>query len=94
MSIEGEAKSLMNNEAFVEALEAARKQAITAAMMCDTKDDEGRRRYLDAARTVDKVRGHLNALIQAAKTGDDTNVADFYEERAKSFVQRLALLTK
>lgn len=96
MSIEGEANSLMNNEAFVAALGSARSQAITAAMMCDPKDDEGRRRYLDAARTVDRVAGHLYALIQAAKSGKDADeavkVADFYEERAKS--RFLAFLNK
>lgn len=91
MSIEGEAKSLMTNEAFVAALDSARAQAITAAMMCDAKDDDGRRRYLDVARIVDKVGGHLNALIQAAKTGAVVEAADFYEERAK---QRFAFFRK
>lgn len=91
MSVEAEAKGLMNNPAFVEALAAARRQAIAAAMMCDVKDDDGRRRYLDAARIVDKVAGHLNALIQASKTGADVNAADYYEERAK---QRFALFRK
>lgn len=91
MSIEAEAKSLMNNPAFVEALDSARKQAITAAMMCAVEDDNGRRRYLDAARIVDKVAGHLNALILASKTGEDVVPADFYEERAKA---RFALFTR
>ena len=92
MSIEGEAKSRMSNEAFVAALDSARASAMTAAMMCDGKDDEGRRRYLDAARTVDKVRGHLQALIQASKTGEQVDASVFYEERAKN--RFLALLDK
>jgi hypothetical protein len=91
MSVESEARSLLNNEAFVAALESARAQAITAAMMCDARDDDGRRRYLDAARIVDRVAGHLNALVQAAKTGEGVDPADFYEERAK---QRFALFRK
>lgn len=89
MSIEGEAKSLMNNEAFVAALDAARKQAIASAMMCAIDDDNGRRRYLDAARVVDKVAGHLNALIIASKTGETVKAPDFYEERASSFLGRI-----
>jgi hypothetical protein len=91
MSIETEARALLNNEAFVAALESARTQVITAAMMCDARDDDGRRRYLDAARIVDRVAGHLNALVQASKTGDGVDPADFYEERAK---QRFALFRK
>lgn len=91
MSIEGEAKSLMTNEAFVAATDAARTQVIRAAMMCDPKDDEGRRRYLDAARTVERVVGHLNALIQASRIGEDVDPADYYEERAKA---RFALFTR
>lgn len=80
-----DAKYLMNNEAFVEALESAKRQALTAALACDVRDDEGRRRYLDAIRTVDKVRGHLAAL---ATTTDTDNVADFYEDRQRSALQR------
>ena len=68
MSIEAEARALLNNEAFVAALDAARAQSIAAAMACDVRDDEGRRRYLEAARIVARVAGHLNALVQASKT--------------------------
>ena len=91
MSIEGEARGLLNNPAFVAALDAARTQVIWAAMMCAAHDDEGRRRYLDAARTVDKVAGHLNALVQAEKSGAEVEPADFYEERAR---QRFALFRR
>ncbi len=81
----------MNNPAFAAALEAARAQAVRAAMMCDARDDDGRRRYLDAARIVERVAGHLNALAQAEKSGADVDPADFYEDRAK---QRFALFRK
>lgn len=91
MTVDAHANALMNNPAFVEALESARSQAITAAMMCDTRDDDGRRRYLDAARIVDRVAGHLNALVSASKSGAVVDPADFYEERAK---QRFALFRK
>lgn len=82
-----EAKYLMNNEAFSQSLENCRQQAMTAALACDVKDDEGRRRYLDAIRTVDKVRAHLTALAMVPE--EPTNVADFYEERAKSFLSKV-----
>lgn len=81
-----DAKYLMNNEAFVEALESAKRQALTAALACDVKDDEGRRRYLDAIRTVDKVRGHLTALSVST---EETNVTDFYEERSRGVLGKL-----
>ena len=90
MSIEAEAKGLMGNAAFVEALDKARAQAIASAMACDVRDHDGRRRFLDAARVVDKVQGHLNALILSAKTGDEVDPNDFYKERAKN--RFLALL--
>lgn len=79
----GEAKALMNNPAFVGALETARRQAITAAMACDPTDDEGRRRYLDAAKTVDRVAAHLAALIVADKTGGDADPATYYQDQAR-----------
>lgn len=78
------AKALMNNPAFRDALESAQQSCINAAMACDVKDDEGRRRFLDAAKIVGKVASHLAALIQAAKTGDEVDHASFYEERARS----------
>lgn len=90
-NLSGEAEALMNNEAFVSALNSARQQCITAAMGCGVADDEGRRRYLDAAKNVDKIRGHLVALIQSAKTGESVDPANFYEERAK---RRFAFFNK
>ncbi len=77
-----DAKYLMNNAAFVAALDNAKAQALRAALGCDAKDDESRRRYLDAVRTVDKVAAHLNALLQAEQP-EDVSVADFYQEQAK-----------
>ena len=81
--ISAEAKYLMNNEAFIAALENAKQQAMSAALACNIADDQGRRRYLDAVRTVDKVRAHIAALMAAAKP-EDVDVTDFYVERAKS----------
>lgn len=82
-----EARSLMSNPAFVDILERARKQIIEAAMACDVKDDEGRRRYLDAARIVEMVPAHLNALIVASKTGEEVDPSDFYKERARTWLR-------
>ena len=78
-----EAKALLNNEAFVAALETARRQAIAAAMGCAVSDDDGRRRYLDAARTVDRLAGHLNALVVSAKSGEEVDPSQFYEDQAR-----------
>ena len=79
----GEAKALMSNTAFVAALDAARRQSIAAAMACDPKDDEGRRRYLDAAKTVDRVAAHLAALVAAGKSGDEPDPATYYQDQAR-----------
>jgi len=81
--VSGDASYLMNNSAFLEAVKSAQEQCITAAMACQPRDDEGRRRLLDAALTVTKVVSHLNALVIAQKTGDQTNVLDFYETQAR-----------
>ncbi|MGE3336040.1 MAG: hypothetical protein AB7I36_20580 [Rhodospirillaceae bacterium] len=81
--LSGEVKALMNNAAFVAALDGARRQAISAAMACDPKDDEGRRRYLDAARTVDRVAAHLSALVAADKTGAEPDPATYYQDQAR-----------
>lgn len=78
-----DAKYLMNNEAFTGALESCRSQAMNAALACDVKDDESRRRYLDAVRTVDKVKSHLIALMSATKA-DEVQPDDFYTTQAKS----------
>lgn len=92
MSMEGEAKSLMNNEAFVAATKFVRDWNIAKALACKPRDDEGRRRYLEAARIVDSVVSHINAQIQAAKSGDTVDPSNFYEERARN--RLLALLNR
>lgn len=84
---EADAKYLMNNPAWVNAVESARKQVMDAALACDPKDDEGRRRYLDAARTVDKVVNHIRAL--AATPDEQPDVEDFYKDRSKSRLKAL-----
>ena len=89
--LSGEAKALMNNAAFVAAMDAARRQTIAAAMACDPKDDEGRRRYLDAAKTVDRVTAHLAALIAAGKTGEEPDPATYYQDQAR---KRWAFLSR
>ena len=78
-----EAKWLMNNEAFKHVVESARSDLIAKAMACSPRNDEGRRRYLDAAKTVDRLVSHLNALILASKTGEEVEPATYYEEEAK-----------
>lgn len=83
MTIESEAKALMNNEAFVSALNACQQYHLNQAMACDAKDDHGRRVHLEHAKDVNRIVGHLNALIQASKTGEEVVESNFYEERAR-----------
>lgn len=80
--LSAEAKYLMNNEAFVQAIQSAKAQALAAALGCDGKDDTGRRVYLDAVRTIDKVVSHLSALMASEKP-EEIEVTGFYEEQAK-----------
>ena len=72
----------MSNEAFVQALEACQKYHINKAMACGPKDDNGRRIHLEHAKNVNRIAGHLNALLVAAKSGDEVSPDDFYKERA------------
>jgi hypothetical protein len=78
-----EATYLMGNEAFVHVTKSARDALIAKAMACSAQNDEGRRRYLDAAKTVDRVVSHLNALVAASKTGKEVDVSTFYEDQAR-----------
>ena len=89
--LSGDAKALMNNAAFTNAVEVVRRQTIAAAMACDPKDDEGRRRYLDAARTVDRVTAHLSALVIAEKVGESVDPATYYQDQAR---KRWAFLSR
>lgn len=91
MSLETDAKFLMSNEAFVQALESCQKFHTNKAMMCGPKDDAGRRIHLEHAKNVSRIAGHLNALVLATKTGDEVNPDDFYKERAN---KRFALFNK
>lgn len=82
MSIESDAKFLMSNEAFVQAIESVQKYHMNKAMACGPKDDHGRRIHLEHAKNVNRISGHLNALLTAAKSGEEVNPDDFYKERA------------
>lgn len=86
MSLEGEAKALLNNEALTAAFEAVRTQALTAAMYAT--DDTTRRDCLSAARIVDGVKSHLAAVIQAGENEQEVkrldNIADYYTLKARA----------
>ena len=88
MSLTGEAKQLLNNETLTAAFDAVRTQAIGAALAAKPHEDEFRRRCLDAANTVDRVRSHLAAVIQAQQSADETakmaQVEDFYRTQAQA----------
>lgn len=83
-----EAKALASNPAFVSALDSARTQVIEAAIACDAKDDDGRKRFLDAAKTVSRVKAHILALA-ASPPGTVVELSDYYTERQKSLLSRL-----
>lgn len=87
MSLGGEAKQLLNNEMLTEAFNSVRNQAIKAALDAHPREDDLRRRLLDAANTVDKVRAHLMAVIQAEESANQTaesvKVEDYYVTRAR-----------
>lgn len=89
--LSGEAKALLANAAFAAAVESARRQLLAAAMACDARDDDGRRRYLDAARTVDRVVGHLGALAAADETAAGVDPSTYYQDQAR---RRWALFSR
>lgn len=84
MSLEGEAKALLNNDAFKDAIEKTQQRYLAAAMACALNDDEGRRLNLSAARIVAEVSAHLAALATNKNSGQIVELPNFYEERAKA----------
>lgn len=82
-----ESKALAANPAFLAALDSARSQVINAAIACDAKDDDGRRRYLDAAKTIAHVKAHI--LTLAADPGQVVDVSNYYVEKQKSLLARI-----
>lgn len=78
-----EAKSLLNNPAFTEAISKAQQDLLAKVLACDPKDDQGRRLYAEAANIVGKVSAHIVALANSGPE-QEKPVEDFYAERAKS----------
>lgn len=78
-----DAKYLMNNPAFVQALASCQQHHINHAMSCEAKDDHGRRVHLEHAKNVNRIVGHLNALIAAAKSNETVDHDSFYQDQAK-----------
>lgn len=74
------AKHLMANPVFMEAFESAKKQAVDAALMCGPRDDDLRRRYLDAANVVDRVRTHIIAIASMGE--EKVRPEDYYKDTA------------
>lgn len=77
-----DAKFLMGNDAFKDALEKTQQAYLNAAMSCPLNDDEGRRLNLSAARIVSTIANHITVLA-SDKSGDPQELPDFYEERAR-----------
>lgn len=83
-----EAKSLMNNEAFVEAMEKAREVLIAQAMKCDPRDDLMRFRYLQSAKDIDALKAFLNAVI-VDDGSDAPNPENYYTDKQKPRLARI-----
>ena len=81
--VTADAKYLMNNAAFVQAVKSCQEWHINEAMKCDPKDDHGRRVHLEHAKNVNRIVGHINALIQAAKTNETVDHESYYQEQAR-----------
>lgn len=78
-----EAKALLNNAAYRDAVERAQQAYLNAAMNCPLNDDEGRRLHLSAARIVGQIASHITAL--ATDKGENiVDLPDFYAERARA----------
>jgi len=88
--LSGGAGLLMANEAFAHVVKEAREWQINKALACDPKDDDGRRKYLDAAKTVDRVVSHLEALM-AVPVEEQADPTTYYQDQAK---KRWAFLSK
>lgn len=83
-----DAKYLMNNAAFKNAMDDIKKELVDAAMACAVGDHEGRRLYLCLAKMADKFATRLATL--AATTEELPDVANYYTEKQRSFFSRLA----
>lgn len=85
-NLTGDAKYLMSNEAFQNALADAKKELIDQAMACTVSDHERRRLFLCLAKMADKLAMRIASL---AVTQDELEpVADFYEQRTRGVLAR------
>lgn len=84
-----DAKDILANAAFKDAVAKAQQAYLNAAMACALNDDEGRRLNLSAARIVGTIAAHLTALA-TDKGGVVVDMPDFFQERARARFKTLA----
>lgn len=87
MSRIGEAKQLLANPVLTEAFDLQKTALLNAAMKCAPTDDDGRYKLLIAAKVIDGVMAHLQAIIEIdeadARQRQADNVVHYYETQAK-----------
>ena len=64
------AKDAERNPAIWESFEVLKRTYMQQASLCDTKDDLGRYRYLEAYKDIDVVEKHLKAVLHGGKLTD------------------------
>lgn len=79
------AKQIAENEVFKESVEVLRAGYVSAMKACRPDDDRGRRLYAEALNQVDRVIGHLIAVIATGELAE-REAAEF---RTLSAVERL-----
>ena len=57
------AKDAQQNPVIWESFDVLKKTYMVMASQCDTKDDIGRFRYLEAYKDIDIVKKHLEAIL-------------------------------
>ena len=82
-----EARQVLSNPAFNEALRLMREDAYTQWKKCPIRDAEGQRLLLQAARLTDKVESVLRGILESGKLASAKLAID--EERDESAPRRL-----
>lgn len=73
------ARELLDNPLMVESFAAVRSEYISAWEQSPARDAEGREKLWLMVRTMDKIRGHLEQMVDNGKIADK-ELADFQEK--------------
>ena len=64
------AKDAERNPVIWESFDVLQKTYMAMASQCDTKDDMGRFRYLEAYKDIEVVKNHLKSIVYAGALDD------------------------